>query len=105
MLRGVGMAYDRGEGDRYPLGPCEVSAACLFLSDQARLAGLDLSLFPVGVGMARGHELLRGVRLRQRKGVMVDPSLSVWTYPCGLARPQLFGLILASAPCAARAVD
>jgi len=93
VLRGVGMAYDRGEGDRYPLGPCEVSAACLFLSDQACLAGLDLSPFPVGVGMARGHELLRGVRLRQREGIMADPDLSVWSGPLSLAGPRYFGLL------------
>jgi hypothetical protein len=67
--------------------------------------GLDLSPFLPGVGTVRGRELLRGVRLRQRKGVMVDLGLSVWPGLCGLARPRSFGLILAGVPWAARAAD
>jgi hypothetical protein len=38
-----------GQGDCCPLGPYGVSAACLFLSEQARLARLDLSSFLLGV--------------------------------------------------------
>jgi hypothetical protein len=49
---------------------------------------------------------LRGqcsVPLRQRKGVMADPDLSVWPGPLSLARPRSFGLILAGVLWAARA--
>jgi hypothetical protein len=43
------------------------------------------------------------VRLRQRKGAMADPGLSVWPGPLSLAGPRSFGLILAGVPWAARA--
>jgi hypothetical protein len=78
---------------------------CLLLSEQARLAELDLSPFLPGVGTVRGRELLHGVWLRQRKGVMADPGLSVWLGPRGLAGPRSFGLILAGVPWAARVAD
>jgi hypothetical protein len=105
MLRGVGMASNRAEGDRYLLGPCGVNAACLLQSEQARLVGLDLSPFPVGVKMTRGHELLRGVQLRQRKGIVADPDLSIWPGPHNLAGPQSFGLAQASILRATRAAN
>jgi len=50
---------------------------------------------PSSVRTARGHELLRGARLRQRKGVMEDLGLSVWPSPLSLARPWSFWLIQA----------
>jgi hypothetical protein len=43
---GTGMASDRTEGT-----PCGVSEACSFLSEQARLAVLNLSPLLSGVGM------------------------------------------------------
>jgi hypothetical protein len=57
------------------------------------LGDLNLSPFLVGVGTVRGHELTRSVQLRQREGIVVDPNLSIWPEPRGLARPWSFGLI------------
>jgi hypothetical protein len=55
--------------------------------------------------MVRGHELLRGVRLGQRDGIVADPGLSVWPCPLSLAGPQSFGLAEASVLRAARAAN
>ena len=60
---------------------------------------------PSSVRTARGHELLRGARLRQREGVVADLGLSVWPSPLSLARPRSFGLIQAGVMRATRAAN
>jgi hypothetical protein len=65
------------------------------MSEQACLAGPNLSPFPLGVVM--GGEVMRlsgAVWLRQEEGVMADPDLSVWPGSLGLARPQSFGPLI-----------
>jgi hypothetical protein len=74
--------------------PCGVSATCLLLLEQVRLARLDLSCPFPGVGMARGCELLCSVRLRQEEGVMADLGFNDWPGLLSLSRPRSFGLKL-----------
>jgi hypothetical protein len=89
-------------GDRCPLGPYGVSAAFLLLSEQSRLAKLDLSPFLPGVGTVRGCGPLLRARLRQVGGVVANPGLSIWPSPLGLARPRSYGLSLADVSWATR---
>jgi hypothetical protein len=44
--------------------------------------------------MARGHELLRSMQLRQKEGVVADPGFNDWPDQLSLARPRSFGLKL-----------
>jgi hypothetical protein len=77
------------------MGPCGVSAACLFLSEQVCLAALDLSPFLQGVGtMVRS--CISGVLCsvaKSNEGVMANPCLSAWPGFLGLAGPRPFGLL------------
>jgi hypothetical protein len=50
--------YRQHRGDRWPLGPCGVSVACLLLSELVRLARLDLFLFLPEVVTMRGRTSL-----------------------------------------------
>jgi len=60
-----------------------MSAACLLLSEQARLAALDLPPSHPGVVTGRGHVSYECRVLRQVEEVGDDPSLGSWPAPLG----------------------